>query len=269
MIYRKDQYKAAGIKSTPKSLAQFMADGKKLMKKYGKDSAYSAVYFPGKYWYAAMSFVYDYGGQIAVRKGGKWKGTLNTPRALAALESGEARIAKTLTRASKTTDEANPQQSLVFAKGKVGSFIGNGWEWPYALDAKVGNPALAPVVGAYPMPSHTKGKFMPDVPRRLRPRGPGDHEEPEPGRRLDQGVHEHGSGERDREGGQYRQHDDTPRLQRLEPEAGAVRTGGEVQLVRPHQPELGQRGECERAAGHARQDLHRPRVGEGSGQYGQ
>src|SRR5256884_2297219 len=64
VIYRKDQYAKAGIKSTPKSLAQFMADGKKLMKKYGKDSGYSAIYFPGKYWYAAMSFVYDFGGQI-------------------------------------------------------------------------------------------------------------------------------------------------------------------------------------------------------------
>jgi N,N'-diacetylchitobiose transport system substrate-binding protein len=160
VIYRKDQYKSAGIKSTPKSLAQFMANGKKLMKKYGKDSGYSAVYFPGKYWYAAMSFVYDFGGQIAVRQGGKWKGTLNSPKALQALNQVKL-IARTLTRASKTTDEANPQQALVFAKGKVGSFIGNGWEWPYALDEKVGNPALSPVVGAYPMPSHTAGKFMP------------------------------------------------------------------------------------------------------------
>ena len=160
VIYRKDQYKGAGVKSTPKSLAQFMADSKKLMKKYGKDSGYSAIYFPGKYWYAAISFVYDFGGQIAVRQGGKWKGTLNSPKALAGL-SQVARIAKTLTRASKTTDEANPQQSLVFSKGKVGSFIGNGWEWPYALDEKLGNPALAPVVGAYPMPSHIAGKIMP------------------------------------------------------------------------------------------------------------
>jgi N,N'-diacetylchitobiose transport system substrate-binding protein len=160
VIYRKDQYKAAGIKSTPKSLAQFLAGSKKLMKKFGSDSGYSAVYFPGKYWYAAMSFVYDFGGQIAVRKGGSWKGTLNSPKALAALNQVKL-ISKTLTRASKTTDEANPQQALVFAKGKVGSFIGNGWEWPYALDEKVGNPALSSVVGAYPMPSHTPGKFMP------------------------------------------------------------------------------------------------------------
>jgi N,N'-diacetylchitobiose transport system substrate-binding protein len=160
VIYRKDQYKAAGVKGTPATLNQFVADGRKLMKKYGKDSGYSAVYFPGKNWYASMAFVYDYGGQIAVRKGGKWQGTLNSPRATAALTRLKS-IVTSLSRASKTTDEANPQQALVFAKGKVGSFIGNGWEWPYALDEKLGNPSLAPVVGAYPMPSHNKGKFMP------------------------------------------------------------------------------------------------------------
>ena len=56
------------------------------MKKYGKkDGGYSAVYFPGKYWYFAMSFVYDYGGRIAVQSGGKWKGVLNSPKALVAL----------------------------------------------------------------------------------------------------------------------------------------------------------------------------------------
>src|SRR5436309_6462347 len=100
VIYRTDQYRAAGIKSTPKSLAQFVADGRKLMKKYGKDSSYSAVYFPGKYWYFAMSFVYDYGGQIALRKGGKWQGTLNTPQAIAALNQVKT-VFKQLSRASK------------------------------------------------------------------------------------------------------------------------------------------------------------------------
>jgi N,N'-diacetylchitobiose transport system substrate-binding protein len=160
VIYRKDQYTGAKIKGTPKSLAQFVAAGKKLMKKYGKDGGYSALYFPGKNWYASMAFVYDYGGKIAVRKNGKWQGALNSRQSLAALTSLKSTVLA-LSRANKTGDEANPQQALVFAKGKVGSFIGNGWEWPYALDEKVGNPSLASVVGAYPMPSHIKGKFMP------------------------------------------------------------------------------------------------------------
>jgi N,N'-diacetylchitobiose transport system substrate-binding protein len=162
VIYRTDQYKAAGIKSTPKSLAEFQAAGQKLMTKYGgkKDPTYSAVYFPGRYWYAAMSFVYDFGGQIAKTKGGKWVGTLDSPQSLQGLAAWRTTALK-LSRANKTGDEAHPQQALVFAKGKVGSFIGNGWEWPYALDTKVGNPGLTGKIGAYPMPSHTKGQFMP------------------------------------------------------------------------------------------------------------
>ena len=131
------------------------------MQKYGKnDPNYSAVYFPGRYWYAAMSFVYDYGGQIAKTKNGKWVGTLDSPAALRGLTAWR-KIALNLSRANKTGDEAQPQQALVFAKGKVGSFIGNGWEWPYALDPKLGNPALKDSINAYPMPSHTKGKYMP------------------------------------------------------------------------------------------------------------
>ena len=162
VIYRTDQYKAAGITSIPKSLAEFQAAGQKLMAKYGgsKDPTYSAVYFPGRYWYAAMSFVYDFGGRIAKTKGGKWVGTLDSPQALAGLAAWRT-TALRLSRANKTGDEAHPQQALVFAKGKVGSFIGNGWEWPYSLDPKVGNPALASKIGAYPMPSHTRGQYMP------------------------------------------------------------------------------------------------------------
>jgi N,N'-diacetylchitobiose transport system substrate-binding protein len=160
VIYRKDQYRAAGVRSTPKSLAQFQATGAKLMKKYGKQRNYSALYFPGRYVWASMSFVYDYGGKIAVLKNGRWQGTLNSPQAVQGLKALKATVVP-LSRANKTGDEANPQQALVFAKGRVGSFIGNGWEWPYALDKKVGNPSLANKMGAYPMPSHVKGKFMP------------------------------------------------------------------------------------------------------------
>jgi N,N'-diacetylchitobiose transport system substrate-binding protein len=160
VIYRTDQYKAAGIKSTPKTLSEFVAAGEKLMAKYGKDPNYSAVYFPGRYWYAAMSFVYDFGGQIAKTSKGQWVGTLDSPRSLLGLNAWKD-VALKLSKANKTGDEAHPQQALVFAKGKVGSFIGNGWEWPYALDKKLGNPALKDKINAYPMPSHTAGQYMP------------------------------------------------------------------------------------------------------------
>jgi N,N'-diacetylchitobiose transport system substrate-binding protein len=160
VIYRTDQYKAAGIKKTPASLDQFEAALKKLQGKYGKDRRYSALYFPGQYWIASMSFVYDYGGKIAEFKGGKWKGTLDSPQAIQALTRLK-RIVRSYSKANKTGDEANPAQALVFGKGKVGSIIANGWEWGYALNKETGNPSLENKIGAYPMPSHTPGKYMP------------------------------------------------------------------------------------------------------------
>jgi N,N'-diacetylchitobiose transport system substrate-binding protein len=161
VIYRKDHYRAAGIRAVPKTLAQFNAANARLMRKYGRTNRnYSAVYFPGRYWYAAMSFVYDWGGQIAAFRNGRWVGTLHEPKALSGLTAWRS-VARLFSRANKTGDEAHPQQALVFAKGSVGSFIGNGWEWPYALDEKLGNPALRNRIGAYPMPSHIRGRYMP------------------------------------------------------------------------------------------------------------
>src|SRR5205814_3218575 len=67
VIYRKDMYHQAGIKGVPKTYSQFLTDNKKLMKKFGKNSNFSAFYEPGQNWYAATTFVEDYGGQLAVR----------------------------------------------------------------------------------------------------------------------------------------------------------------------------------------------------------
>jgi N,N'-diacetylchitobiose transport system substrate-binding protein len=162
VIYRKDMYRAAGVRGVPKTYAQFLSAGKKVKKKFGKNRNFSAFYQPGKNWYVAMSFVADYGGKIAAKKNGKWKGTLNSRQAIRALTVYKSMV-RTLSRASKTTDEAHPYPSIPFARGRVGAFIGNGWEWPYVFDANGGGaPAsFAKKMGAYPMPSHIKGRYTP------------------------------------------------------------------------------------------------------------
>jgi N,N'-diacetylchitobiose transport system substrate-binding protein len=161
VIYRKDLYRAAGIRKVPTSLAEYQAVNAKLMKKYGSDRRFSALYFPGQYWLAAMSFVYDHGGAIARFRNGRWVGTLDSPQALTALRKVKA-IARQHSRASKTGDEANPFQAVVFGQGKVGSIIANGWEWGLALETKkYGSKLKESQLGAYPMPSRVKGKFMP------------------------------------------------------------------------------------------------------------
>jgi N,N'-diacetylchitobiose transport system substrate-binding protein len=160
VLYRKDLFKAAGIKSLPTSLAEFNAAGRKLMQKYGKDPNFSAFYFPGRYWYGSMAFVYDRGGAIARFRDGRWVGTLDSPQAIAGLTAFKQTVLA-LSRANKTGDEAHPFLGTVFSRGKVATVLANGWEWGYALDPKAGNPKLAPVVGAFPMPSYIKGKQMP------------------------------------------------------------------------------------------------------------
>ena len=160
IIYRKDLYKQAGVK-VPTSLDEFLAGGKKLMNKFGKkDPNFSALYMPGKYWYAAMSFVYDYGGRIAATKGGKWRGTLDSPQAIQGLTKWKD-VTLALSRADKSGDTDKPAQDSVFAQGHVAALVANGWEWGVITDPKSGNPKLDKVLGAYPVPSHVKGQVMP------------------------------------------------------------------------------------------------------------
>src|SRR5918995_1601717 len=156
--HRNDHYGAVGMRKAPASLDAFIAAGKKVMARHKSDRNYSALYFPGKYWYAGMSFVYDYGGAIARFKNGRWVGTLNSPQALAGLTKLKSTVLA-LSRANRSGTEA--EQWTVFSQGHVGADIANGWEWGLISDPKIGDPALAPVLGAFPMPSHNKGKFMP------------------------------------------------------------------------------------------------------------
>jgi N,N'-diacetylchitobiose transport system substrate-binding protein len=108
-----------------------------------------------------MAWVYDYGGKIAFTKGGKWVGGLESPQAIKGLTRLKATVLAQ-SRATKTNDEAHPWQALVFSKGKVGSYLANGWEWGQAIDKKGGgNPAIEAKMAAYPMPSHIKGRYLP------------------------------------------------------------------------------------------------------------
>ena len=75
VTYRTDEYKKAGIKKLPTSLAQFTADAKKLAAKNTSVKGFSPVYIAGTDWYFAMSFVYDFGGSIAKTSKGKWRAT--------------------------------------------------------------------------------------------------------------------------------------------------------------------------------------------------
>ena len=145
VIYRKDQYAAVGVKKTPATYAQFVKVGKKLMKKTATNQSFSALYFPGKYWYAGMSFVYDFGGQIAKFENGKWKGALDSPQAIAGLTKFKS-VVTALSRAEqeRTTRRIDPSiQFMAQGPGRRRSSA-NGWEWGVVFDKKSGQPQARP-----------------------------------------------------------------------------------------------------------------------------
>jgi N,N'-diacetylchitobiose transport system substrate-binding protein len=162
VAYRKDMFSTAGISTPPASLDELMADGQKLMAKFGSDKNFSAFYMPGKFWYAALTFVNDAGGSIAKQgSDGKWVAQLSSPESIQGLTRWNDLVQK-LYRGDKAIDEANPQQYTVMAQGHVAMMYGLGWEAGSvgAPKDKGGDPALADKIGVFPMPSATAGQAM-------------------------------------------------------------------------------------------------------------
>ena len=157
IIYRKDFFDAAGVQP-PTSMEGLSTVGQKLMQAHSSDPNFSALYFPGKYWYAALPFVWDFGGDIATQSGGKWQGSLNSASSQQGLTT-LSNLVSQLSRADKTGDEA--KQDAAFAQGHIAMIIANGWEVGVITDAKAGDPSLKDKLGAFPIPSHNAGQTAP------------------------------------------------------------------------------------------------------------
>jgi len=152
VTYRTDLFKKAGIK-VPATLAQYQADAKKLLAKNNK-KGFSPVYIAGTDWYVAMSFVFDYGGGIATRVSGQWKGLLASKNSIAGLTAYK-NFFTAASRASKTTDETHPNPYDVYAQGQVASMLGPSWFSCCVGKKYTGSTAQ------FVMPGHVKGQAMP------------------------------------------------------------------------------------------------------------
>lgn len=158
VIYRTDMYTDAGL-AMPTSLAEFDANNQMLMDSLGADDKkFSAFYMPGKYWYLAMSYVYDQGGSIATQSGDTWTGTLDSPEAQAGLTAWK-NSADIASRADKSGTEA--EQWNAMAAGNVASDYGNGWEVGLIYAEDGGDPTLKDSIAAYPLPGITPGEVAP------------------------------------------------------------------------------------------------------------
>ncbi|QUQ62462.1 extracellular solute-binding protein [Kutzneria sp. CA-103260] len=148
VIYRKDLWQQAGLGQPPATLAQLEADAAKLTAT-NKAADFSALYFPGRYQYAALPFVLDAGGTVATQQNGKWTGTLSSPKSQAGLRTWADFVAK-VSRAPADKDETTDVDAL--GSGRAAMIIDQGTT-AGAVAKKY--PTLGDQLGVFAMPGAT------------------------------------------------------------------------------------------------------------------
>lgn len=161
-IYNKDMFKkGTGSDVLPQTEDELLAALDKVQAEYGKkDKRFSSLYLPGRYWYAAASYVAAYGGSIAEYDEGakEWKGNLSSAESQKGIEHF-INLVKKYNKADQTKDEQD--HANVMANEKAALLYGNGWEAGSVVDgANNGNPKLKDKIGTAGMPG-PNGKALP------------------------------------------------------------------------------------------------------------
>ena len=146
VVYNKDLFAKAGITAPPANRDELIADGQKLMTANASVPGFSALYLPGKDWYAIFSWVFDSGGNIATKSGSKWAGTLEDSAAQSALSWVKDMRSKVGTAPG---DGDETKDDSVFESGKAAMVIEAGWH--YGVIAK-DKPELKDKLGVFPIP---------------------------------------------------------------------------------------------------------------------
>lgn len=154
-MYNKEQFKAAGVE-VPKTLDELdQVAGKLADANGGKAKDYSAFYFPGKFWYGALPFIWAEGGDIAVKDGDKWVGKVDSAESRAGLTRLKNLVDKYSTA---PVDDNEVKNWEVFQEGNIGMVLDSWWA-PGAILAN--NAAFGANVGVFPLPGVTADKTAP------------------------------------------------------------------------------------------------------------
>ena len=155
VIYDKQMWADAGVTAPPKTLPALTAALDKIKAKHPA-ADFSAFHFPGRYWFGALQFVWDAGGQIATQTDGKWTGSLESPEALKGLQAWKDFQNAYSSPASRNVDTKAPDQAAIFSSGGAAAILDT------SVNTVLKNkPDLKDRLGTFPFPSATPGKTQP------------------------------------------------------------------------------------------------------------
>ena len=150
VVYRKDMFEAACVR-VPRTRAEWLAACAKLQRHYRRDPEFQALLLPGTYWYALAGLIWDHSGELAVRRGTRWQGALDTPAAKAGMR--EFRQLFEYSKLAPGSDEDVPRSSQVFAEGNSAMMV----SLPvYYKEAIAANPVLDGKLGVFAIPGLTR-----------------------------------------------------------------------------------------------------------------
>ncbi len=157
MVYRKDLFEASGIE-VPTTLDEMVAAGEQLKTDNADVPNFSGIYLPARNWHAAMTFVWEHGGDIATKDGDQWVGTLDDPKSIAGLEFFKD-VFDRANAAPADGDDANDW--LAFCAGEVGMMPAPGWKPGQIINPDNGCPEMEGNIGVFAMPGSEAGTTAP------------------------------------------------------------------------------------------------------------
>jgi N,N'-diacetylchitobiose transport system substrate-binding protein len=157
VVYRKDLLEKSGLQ-IPKTLDEFIQAGIKLKQDNASTPNFSGIYFPGKYWFAALPFIWQAGGDIAVENGDEWTGELSSDASVKGLEQVKT-IMDQASGAPKDGDES--KDYIAFCNGEIGMLMAPGWKIGQIVNETDGCPAMKDKIGAFALPGAAAGETAP------------------------------------------------------------------------------------------------------------
>jgi N,N'-diacetylchitobiose transport system substrate-binding protein len=157
VVYRTDLFEQAGLE-VPETMDEFIDAGVALKQANAQVPNFSGIYFPGRNWHAALTFIWEAGGDIATQDGDEWAGELASDDSVAGLEM----VQQIMTEANGApADSDDAQDFTAFCNGEVGMLMGPGWKVGQIIDPESGCPEMEANIGVFALPGSNAGETAP------------------------------------------------------------------------------------------------------------